>query len=77
MLGIRVPSNLDDRFHLTDQIPADQRPVVFIGPYEHHSNELPWRESIAEVVTIDEDTTATSISPSSKPSSSATAIARS
>jgi selenocysteine lyase/cysteine desulfurase len=31
------------------------RPVVFIGPYEHHSNELPWRESIADVVTIRED----------------------
>jgi selenocysteine lyase/cysteine desulfurase len=29
--------------------------VVFIGPFEHHSNELPWRESIAEVVTIRED----------------------
>lgn len=29
-----------------------QQPVVFIGPYEHHSNELPWRESCAEVVTI-------------------------
>jgi selenocysteine lyase/cysteine desulfurase len=28
--------------------------VVFIGPYEHHSNELPWRESRAEVVTIRE-----------------------
>jgi selenocysteine lyase/cysteine desulfurase len=28
------------------------RPVVFIGPYEHHSNELPWRESVADVVTI-------------------------
>lgn len=28
------------------------RPVVFIGPYEHHSNELPWRESVAEVITI-------------------------
>jgi selenocysteine lyase/cysteine desulfurase len=28
---------------------------VFIGPYEHHSNELPWRESIADVVTIRED----------------------
>jgi selenocysteine lyase/cysteine desulfurase len=28
--------------------------VVFIGPYEHHSNELPWRESLADVVTIDE-----------------------
>ncbi|MCJ7711319.1 MAG: aminotransferase class V-fold PLP-dependent enzyme, partial [Chloroflexi bacterium] len=35
--------------------PAEQRPVVFIGPYEHHSNELPWRESIADVVTIHED----------------------
>jgi selenocysteine lyase/cysteine desulfurase len=28
---IRVPA-LDRR----------ERPVVFIGPYEHHSNELPW-----------------------------------
>lgn len=27
-------------------------PVVFIGPYEHHSNELPWRESRADVVVI-------------------------
>jgi selenocysteine lyase/cysteine desulfurase len=29
--------------------------VVFVGPYEHHSNELPWRESIADVVEIGED----------------------
>jgi selenocysteine lyase/cysteine desulfurase len=29
--------------------------VVFVGPYEHHSNELPWRESAADVVTIQED----------------------
>jgi len=29
-------------------------PVVFIGPYEHHSNLLPWRESRAEVVEIPE-----------------------
>ena len=34
---------------------ARRRPVVFVGPYEHHSNELPWRESIADVVTIRED----------------------
>jgi len=31
-----------------------ERPVVFIGPYEHHSNILPWRESRAEVVEIPE-----------------------
>src|SRR5918995_2286998 len=55
ILGLRVPAELDDRWRLTDAIPADERPVVFIGPYEHHSNELPWRESIADVVTIRED----------------------
>ena len=37
------------------QLDRSERPVVFIGPYEHHSNELPWRESVAEVVTIRED----------------------
>jgi selenocysteine lyase/cysteine desulfurase len=55
VLGLRVPSTLDDRYHLTDAIAPEDRPVVFIGPYEHHSNELPWRESVAEVVTIRED----------------------
>ncbi|MCB9506699.1 MAG: aminotransferase class V-fold PLP-dependent enzyme [Myxococcales bacterium] len=55
ILGLRIPSQLDDEYKLRDTIPPEQRPVVFIGPYEHHSNELPWRESIADVVTIDED----------------------
>jgi selenocysteine lyase/cysteine desulfurase len=54
-LGLRVPAVLDDAHHLVDQIPPEQRPVVFIGPFEHHSNELPWRESIADVVTIHEN----------------------
>jgi len=54
ILGLRLPADLDERYHLSDHIPADERPVVFIGPYEHHSNELPWRESIADVVTINE-----------------------
>ncbi len=55
VLQLRLPADLADRWQLRDRIPADQRPVVFIGPYEHHSNELPWRESIAKVVTIHED----------------------
>ena len=55
ILNIRVPADLDATHGLTAQIPAAQRPVVFVGPYEHHSNELPWRESIADVVVIDED----------------------
>ncbi|HEX6754396.1 MAG TPA: aminotransferase class V-fold PLP-dependent enzyme [Mycobacteriales bacterium] len=55
ILGLRVPAELDDRWDLTGAVPPDERPVVFIGPYEHHSNELPWRESIADVVVIPQD----------------------
>jgi selenocysteine lyase/cysteine desulfurase len=32
---------------------AQMRPVVFVGPYEHHSNEVSWRECFAEVVEIE------------------------
>jgi selenocysteine lyase/cysteine desulfurase len=52
VLGLRIPSALDDRYRLSERIPEVERPVVFVGPYEHHSNELPWRESIADVVVI-------------------------
>jgi selenocysteine lyase/cysteine desulfurase len=55
ILGLRIPAELDDRYGLSDTIPREERPVVLIGPYEHHSNELPWRETIAEVVAIGED----------------------
>lgn len=54
ILNLRIPADLDARYGLGDRIPAAERPVVFIGPYEHHSNEIPWRESIADVVVIDE-----------------------
>ena len=55
ILGLRIPADLDDRYQLSQAIPAAERPVVFIGPFEHHSNELPWRESIADVVVIEQD----------------------
>lgn len=55
VLCLRIPSDLDDRYRLRDRIPPDDRPMIFVGPYEHHSNELPWRESIADVVVIRED----------------------
>jgi selenocysteine lyase/cysteine desulfurase len=55
ILGLRLPSQLEDRYALSAVIPPAERPVVFVGPFEHHSNELPWRESIAEVVEISAD----------------------
>jgi selenocysteine lyase/cysteine desulfurase len=33
---------------------AGARPLVILGPYEHHSNILPWRESPAEIIEIGE-----------------------
>ena len=35
--------------------PREAQPVVLVGPHEHHSNILPWRESCALVVQIGED----------------------
>jgi selenocysteine lyase/cysteine desulfurase len=55
ILNLRLPNELDERYGFSDQIPADQRPVIFIGPYEHHSNEVLWRETIADVVVVEED----------------------
>ena len=55
ILGLRVPSNFEDRYAASSLVPADQRPVVFIGPFEHHSNEVSWRECIADVVVIPQD----------------------
>lgn len=53
ILNLRIPADLDARYHLSQHV--TQRPVVFIGPFEHHSNELPWRESICDVIVIPED----------------------
>ena len=37
---------------LDDEVLAETQPVVFIGPYEHHSNELSWRQSLATTVQV-------------------------
>ncbi|WFE93508.1 aminotransferase class V-fold PLP-dependent enzyme [Micromonospora sp. WMMD987] len=55
ILELRLPDGPTRRHGLLDGIPAAQRPVVFVGPYEHHSNELPWRETYADVVVIGAD----------------------
>ncbi len=54
-MNLSLPSDLDARYGLSAHIPENQRPVVFVGPYEHHSNEIPWRESVADVVVIPDD----------------------
>ncbi|GBG25428.1 Cytoplasmic tRNA 2-thiolation protein 1 [Hondaea fermentalgiana] len=46
VLGLDAPLRADEV--------SRPRPVVFVGPFEHHSNLLPWRESSAEVVCVPE-----------------------
>ncbi|GAA4834394.1 aminotransferase class V-fold PLP-dependent enzyme [Kitasatospora terrestris] len=53
ILGLRTPAGPVAR--PGPDLPPGERPVVFVGPYEHHSNELPWRETVADVVAIGED----------------------
>ena len=55
ILELRLPDGPAPHDKLVGEIPPAQRPVVFVGPYEHHSNELPWRESVADVVVIGAD----------------------
>jgi len=32
-----------------------KQPVVFVGPYEHHSNEISWRQSLAATIDVQLD----------------------
>ncbi|MFD8750204.1 aminotransferase class V-fold PLP-dependent enzyme [Kitasatospora sp. NPDC059577] len=55
LLELQSPVGPAEQHSQAHAMAAEQRPVVFVGPYEHHSNELPWRESIADVVVITMD----------------------
>ena len=55
--GAGATAGLNRLSHLLgvlDEGRAGTRAVVFVGPYEHHSNILPWRESGAEIIEISE-----------------------
>lgn len=48
ILGLRLPEKLQKRCFIR----KEDRPVVFITHMEHHSNQTPWVESIADVVIV-------------------------
>ncbi|KAG4399025.1 hypothetical protein GLYMA_08G156300v4 [Glycine max] len=50
VMGIAVPSVLRER--VLKSLSTEERWVVFVGPHEHHSNLLSWRQSLAMVVEI-------------------------
>ena len=46
----RVPGA--ERFEAFRRLQQSRQPVVFVGPYEHHSNEVTWRQGLATVVEV-------------------------
>ncbi|KAK3136294.1 hypothetical protein QOZ80_5BG0431100 [Eleusine coracana subsp. coracana] len=54
VIGVAAPS-VELRGRLSTQLRTEERWVVFVGPYEHHSNLLSWRQSLAELVEIGVD----------------------
>jgi selenocysteine lyase/cysteine desulfurase len=52
IMGLRIPSQLEDRYGLSRHIPALDRPVIFRSRMEHHSNDITWRETLGESVYV-------------------------
>ncbi|NNC69788.1 MAG: aminotransferase class V-fold PLP-dependent enzyme, partial [Flavobacteriaceae bacterium] len=48
VMGLRWPDAVKDRISISEK----DRPVVFITHMEHHSNHVPWMETIADVVIL-------------------------
>ena len=47
----RYPTKTKCNQELRDYINS-KKPIVFVGPYEHHSNEIMWRQTLCNVVQI-------------------------
>jgi selenocysteine lyase/cysteine desulfurase len=65
IIGVALPPHTRERVShfIEESLGADalvrfeksldsNQPVVFVGPYEHHSNEISWRQSLATVVDV-------------------------
>ncbi len=51
ILGLRVP----EWFYKRYKIPEGDRPVIFVTHMEHHSNQITWLETVADLVVIPPD----------------------
>lgn len=48
ILGMRIPERLRERMDYSD----DDKPIIFITHYEHHSNQISWENCYADVVIV-------------------------
>jgi len=50
LLGVYIPPATKKRYKIN--IKKEDMPLVIVGPYEHHSNELSFRESLSECIRV-------------------------
>lgn len=50
LLGIYIPPATIKRFNIT--VAKKKLPLIIVGPYEHHSNEVSYREALCEIKRI-------------------------
>ncbi len=54
-MGIRVPEQAKGFCDCAVKVMEERRPIIFRSMMEHHSNDISWRESIAETRFVDFD----------------------
>lgn len=56
ILGVYLPpatrQSLQENMGVDFLSDNDKLPVVFVGPYEHHSNEISWRDGLCDIVEV-------------------------
>jgi len=55
LLGIYMPPATRNRFKL--HIDDIEKPLIVVGPFEHHSNEISYREALCDIIRIPLDET--------------------
>ncbi|AXX93685.1 aminotransferase [Malaciobacter molluscorum LMG 25693] len=53
IMGIYIPPATKQRFNI--QVDKSKLPLVLVGPYEHHSNDVSFREALCEKIRINLD----------------------
>ncbi len=55
LLGLYIPPATKNRFKI--DVEQEDKPLIIVGPFEHHSNEISYREALCDVMRIPLDKT--------------------
>lgn len=55
ILGLYIPPATKTRLNkpVHELVDEKKSPIIFVGPFEHHSNDVMWRETIGKVIEVE------------------------